>query len=614
MPAGRTQQVLRISFLLFSMYALLAARLFHVQVTTADSWAHEQFSREVRSRHRIGKSLFERGQRGRIVDRQGRLLATGYECYSLVVDPHAEHQPRKGQPQLKLDERLALLSDVLSDLRVEHDRSDLLERGTDRWRHIKKADGEIVLRQRRAIILAKALLPFEKDYVQKVMCKSRITNFFFLPEVQRCYPQGELVAEIVGFVGRVNSSNTDIVSGQNGVESALDLFLAGKNGRFYCDKDGHGREFEIEENWDQQPDDGWDVELTIDLRIQQVVDDALRRVYEKFPCKAAAAVVLDSRNAEILALRSYPSSSLTALRAGDLKPGEFRCRAVTDAHEPGSTFKPFILAKAIEKGYVTWSDRFDTNHGRRVFRQGKRTRYLNDSVPHSVLDAEEVIIKSSNIGMAIIGHEKMGYDSLHVSLNELRVRQLMGIRFPGQAQPQVPRKQNTKPLDGGVSIPFGHELALSPLSVTVLFNAFANSGVCHEPTLLKSLTKADQIVASETHSHAIIRPEVADRMLTVLERTVNEGTAKVLKKLKWRAAAKTGTAQILTTPGRDFNSSMIAIAPVSAPRLTVYVGIYDLTGDVVGGGQTAGPAVAEILDEALTILRTPRDKATEDDR
>ncbi|MFT7618491.1 MAG: stage V sporulation protein D (sporulation-specific penicillin-binding protein), partial [Planctomycetota bacterium] len=194
------------------------------------------------------------------------------------------------------------------------------------------------------------------------------------------------------------------------------------------------------------------------------------------------------------------------------------------------------------------------------------------------------------------------------SIHELGLQNRIKLRMPGSPKHEVPMHNNPRQIDAGVSVPFGHQITLSPLAMTAAFNILATGGMYHAPRLVSSVIRGSEVVPNPIKSKRVLREDVADHTLDVLERTVNEGTCKVLKSLPWHVGAKTGTAQRWPKNIRAFNSSVIAIAPVANPRITVYVGLYDVRGAVVTAGQTAGPAVKEIIQKCLEHMSVVPDR------
>ena len=606
----RRQQVLRLALLLFGMYALIAARLFHVQVTTAATFSERQEALHRRLSHKVGRAGFERGRRGRIFSADDKTLALGYDSYRLTIDPTVGHYPRGEERWLNLTERVMLASDVLSDLGVEHDIGEFLDRGTTRYQLRKRKDGKKYRVPWRSRVLLGGIMPHERRYLLDIMKKNRIGNFHFEAEAEREYPEGGLVAEIVGFVGRNEFETDGETRGRGGIEYMLEGALAGSHGRFRCEKDGRGTELDLAGYWEREPEDGSDVGLTIDTKIQTIVDEALAEIMDGFPCDSVTGIVVETDTGRILAMKSRPGFGPEDLERDDFDLSMTRCRAVSDSYPPGSTFKPFVIARAIESGIVSWDQEFDTNNGLRRFRLGRHYRDLKDSSVHGVLTVREIITLSSNIGMAIIGFEQMGLDALYEAIDSFDFRTPPGVLLPNQPRGWYPRQKNAKPLSAGVSLPFGHEIRMSPLALTARFSIFGTGGMYHEPVLVDWIEEKGSRKENRRRAWRMVPDWVANEVREVLVDTVEEGTAKSLRGLPWSVAAKTGTAQIIGRGGPTgrYSSSLVALAPADESRITVYVGLYGVHGKRIYAGETAGTAVRKIIERSLRRLEVAPDQ------
>ncbi|HGY90795.1 MAG TPA: penicillin-binding protein 2 [Planctomycetes bacterium] len=608
------QNLLRIAGLLFLFYGLVAVRLVHVQVNPPKDLDGKAELRAKRSLHKLGRSEFERGRRGRILDAGGTPLAMGYDTWTLYVDPSLEHRPRPRQPILSLEQRALLTLDALGDLGVQVDPREFVDHALERFRvTVTPEGGERWVRIRRRKLVT-GLLAHEKAYLTDVFRRHRIQNFSFEAEARRVYPQGRLAAEVVGFLGSVRAEGrTGDLQGRAGIEMALDAELRGEPGIWRCRKDGRGVELDLDGHWERPRRDGLDVGLTLDVEIQRIVQEELDRLMESgdFECEGASAVVLETSTNRILAMKSLPDASVEDLRAGRASAKLFRSRPVMDSYVPGSTFKPFVMAKARERGWVEWDRSFDTQGGRRSFRLGHAATSVRDSSRHGVLSARDVIVKSSNIGMAMLGFDILGLDRLYEAVDAWEFRRKPGLLFPGQRGARYLSREKANPLFTATRLPYGHEITIPPLLLAAKFGVFGTRGVYHEPRLVDWIGRADgEREIRERPARTILDPRIAEEMRSVLGDVVEDGTARVLKDLPWTAAAKTGTAQVMTKGGHTgkYHASLVAFAPATAPAVTVYVGVYEVSGRRFYGGSTAGPAVRGILERTLTRLGVPKDK------
>ncbi|MEZ6196040.1 MAG: penicillin-binding protein 2 [Planctomycetota bacterium] len=599
-----------VALLLFSGHALIVSKLVNVQITKADSHAREQAVRTARPAYKRGSGQFERGRRGTIVDARGTPLALGFDTYRLVVDPGLELGPE--EPDLRA--RLDICADALENVGVQFRRDLFLERGLDRFFESSIPGAEP--RKRRRRVLIDGLEPAERDYLASVLWPSvesdarPIRGFTFEAESAREYPSSGLVSEIVGFVGQSATDPETGDRGRAGIEYALDRLLAGTRGAFFCQRDGRGREYDLNGFWLEEPRDGVDIGLTIDVQIQDIVDRAIRKVHAEVPCAAVSGIVLETATGRILAMKSTPSATIEDLREGRAKFEDLQCRAATHLYPPGSTFKPFVVARALEAGVVDWGDRFDTNNGRKRLEYGRGGRIVNDSKPHQILSLSEVISLSSNIGMAEIGLYRLKPEGLHDAITSFGFGKRTGILIPGEPRGDFTSKEKMNPLFFGTSASYGQEISLTPLQLAARFSIFGTGGVYAEPTVVAWVKDGERRVENRRRRVRMVREDVANAIRAALVETVETGTAKFLNELDWSVAAKTGTAQIL--PPRDgvphFNSSVVALAPAETPRITVYVAVHEVSGRTFYGGSTAGPAVGEIIDQTLRLLGEPPNK------
>ncbi len=608
------QNLLRIAGLLFLFYGLVAVRLVHVQVNPPSDLEGKAELRAKRSLHKLGRSEFERGRRGRILDAHGTPLALGYDTWTLYVDPAVDHRPRPRHPVLSLEQRALLALDALNDLGVQVDPRDFVDRVLERFRvAATPTGGERWTRIRRRKLVT-GLLAHEKAYLTDVFRRHRIQNFSFEAQARRVYPQDRLAAEVVGFLGTVRTEGrTGTARGRAGIEMALDAELRGECGVWRCKKDGRGVELDLGGYWERPRRDGLDVGLTLDVEIQRIVREELDRLMrtDDFTCEGVSAVVLETSTNRILAMKSLPDASVEDLRAGKASARLFRSRPVMDSYVPGSTFKPFVMARARERGWVEWDRTFDTQGGRRRFHLGRAATSVRDSSRHAVLSARDVIVKSSNIGMAMLGFDILGLDRLYEAVDAWNFRRKPGLLFPGQRGARYLPREKANPLYTATRLPYGHEITIPPLLLAAKFGVFGTHGVYHEPRLVDWIGKqggARQF--RDRPARTILEPRIADEMRSVLGDVVEEGTAKVLRDLPWTAAAKTGTAQVMGKGGHTgkYHASLVAFAPLTSPAVTVYVGVYEVSGRRFYGGSTAGPAVRAILERTLARMGIPKDK------
>ena len=425
----------------------------------------------------------------------------------------------------------------------------------------------------------------DMETVRKVQAM-KIPGLTFTQDVIRQYPGGEVSAHIVGFNGRDNH-------GQEGVELANDSTLSGQNGmrRVIRDRLGHV----IEEVWAQEPVPGQDLYLSIDSRIQYIAYSAVKRAVEKHNAKAGAAVVADSITGEILALASWP-----AFDPNDRSTFQWervRNRVVTDTFEPGSTMKPFSIAKALDLGIVRPDSLIQTKPGKIMVADRK----ITDGKDYGLLTVSQVIAKSSNVGTVKIALQ-IPPQTLWETYTRLGFGQAPQVGFHGAVAGRLRPAKTWGPVEQA-TIAYGYGLSTSLMQLAQAYTVFARNG----DVIPLTLKKTDQPAVGEQ----IYRPETARQMRAMMMTTVHRGgTASRLKVTGYTVAGKTGTAYKVKGGEyvRDYVASFVGLAPATQPRLVVAVMIDEPKDAGHVGGVVAAPVFGEIVESALqTMLVNPDD-------
>lgn len=403
---------------------------------------------------------------------------------------------------------------------------------------------------------------------------------------KRYYPSGEMMAHVTGFVDLEEE-------GQEGIELAFNKELTGIDGERKVLKNRRGQV--IDEMGPRiEPQNGHDVYLTIDSKIQYVASVALEDAVKKHNAKAGSAVVLDAKTGEILSLVNMPNYNPNT-REG-LTGEKLRNRAITDLYEPGSTMKPFAIALALDKKLVTPDTVFDT---REIVVGGKS---IGDAHGHPTLTVSQIIQKSSNIGTVKIAM-KLQPEEMWGVFNSLGFGKQLGIGFPGEAKGIVRPYKTWKPIEQA-TMSFGHGISVDLLQMAHAYLAFSNNGEVRPISLIKK--EPEQIQSTRVFSEA-----TAKKLQLMLESvTSKEGTAFMAQTPSYRVAGKTGTANKLEN-GRYANKyvgSFIGFAPVSNPRVVVAVMIDEPHANGYYGGVVAAPVFARITEEALKTLGVAPDK------
>ncbi len=537
-PPGRSRLVVALVALAF---AGLAARAVWVQVLHADFYQREGEKRYLHSED-------VPAGRGRVLDRNGRILAASVPAIDLAVRPQ-ELQADAAQRQALA--RLSGMSVRALDARLRSQAKFVwLRRGVDAGA--------------KAELQALGLKGLE-----------------LRDSWRRAYPEGEAAAQLVGF--------TDLEqNGLEGIERVFQDALRGQDGQRVVVRDRLGRVVEdIGEPEDPRP--GRDVLLSIDARLQAVAYQRLRDAVKLHGAKSGSLVALDAISGEVLALTNYPSYPPENRR--NLKPAQLRNRALTDIFEPGSTMKPFTVALALEKGLARPGSRYETAPGW-ISITGSTIR---DSHPHGVLSVAEIVQKSSNVGTVKLAMQLKPREMWQL-FTDVGLGTKPDIEFPGAATGRVRPYKTWRPIEQA-TMSYGYGLSASLLQMARAYTVFARDGELAPVTLLRQ----DQ----PTAGRRVISAENARAVREMLRLAAGPGgTAPKAQTVGYSVGGKTGTAR--KQEGRGYSTDkyrawFVGLAPVSAPRLVVAVMIDEPRG-VYYGGEVAAPVFSQVVQQSLRTL------------
>ncbi|WP_424624775.1 penicillin-binding protein [Achromobacter marplatensis] len=426
----------------------------------------------------------------------------------------------------------------------------------------------------------------------------RLNGVGIIEESRRSYPHGELAAHVLGF------ANSEML-GAEGLELRYDRWLRAPELVYDVERDGKGR-IRFVGGVDPQQEDrslapGAELELTIDPRIQAIVERELAAGIEKFEADAGSVVVLDPSTGAIVALANFPTFDPN--QAGSFSGAERRNRAITDVFEPGSTFKAFLASAAVDAGVITLDEEFDCEEG--AYRIGRRT--IHDTHSYSMLTLPEVIQYSSNIGTTKVA-ERMGRDTFATYLTGFGFGARTAVDLPGEVRGIMNPVAGWGPIELATTS-FGQGIAVTPLQLAAGFAAIANGGIWHQPHVLARATSEEGRLLyawepTAAKSRRVIREETAREVGLMLESVVDGdgGTGKNARIAGVRVAGKTGTAQKARLDGRGYSSERIAsfvgFAPADEPALVTLV-MVDNPRKATYGGTVAAPIFREVMQRAL---------------
>jgi len=420
-------------------------------------------------------------------------------------------------------------------------------------------------------------------------------------EWQRHYPMGNLAANVVGFTSLDNQ-------GLEGIELKYDKELSGSSARNIFFADVYRRPIRAKQQ-EGILTNGQGIILTIDATIQQFARDELYKQYKNYEAEAAVAVVAEPKTGAILAMVSLPDFDPADIRTTD--PNNFRSRVITDWYEPGSIIKPVVVSIALENGVVNKTEKiFCENgnyHGKGFGRIGEYRRGFGD------LTVKEILINSSNIGMAKIG-QRLGKDRLYEGLKLFGFGTKTGVELPGEVDGLL-RPANTWDGYSITRIPFGQEICVTAMQLVRAFCILANGGRLVRPFLVRAIVDNEGNITVLKRPPPpvgyIVKPEVAKWVVSqAMVAVVKEGTGKRAQLEKWKVAGKTGTANIALSNARGYSdknyvASFVAGAPADDPAIIVLVSVRRPNrslGKGYTGGSVAAPVAAKIIEKTLTYL------------
>jgi cell division protein FtsI (penicillin-binding protein 3) len=538
--------------LLFCIFCLVfsfaIARSFWLQGVKGGSLRAEAHSQQV-------TTVTIPGERGRVLDRTGKVLAASEDAADVVATPYQVENP--GRTALRLH-------DVLGE-----PTADLLDALSDRSSGFA--------------YLARKVDPNAAAEVKRL----DITGISTVPTSKRLYPQGELASQVIGAVGTDNQGLTGLEHSENGV-------LGGANGEEDVVHDALGRPLRMETVTPASVGD--DVQTTLDAAIQGKTEEALNEAVQRYNAKGATAIVMNPNTGEVLAMANTPGFDPENL--ADATPDELENRATGFTYEPGSTFKAFTVASALEDHVVTPNSSFYLPSEIHVY---DRTIGEAEDRPPETLTTAQILAQSSNVGAVTIGL-KEGADRFSAWINRFGFGQPTGIGYPGEERGIVPARDDYSGSTMG-NLPIGQGLAVTPMQMATAYSAIADGGILRRPTLIKSV--GGQPMDENTDPHRVITPRTAAQLRRMLEGVLEPGgTASSVSVPGYVLAGKTGTAQKVengTYSDTRYVASFVGFAPARRPKLLVAV-VVDEPQYVHVGGQVAAPVFGQIAEFALPYL------------
>ena len=498
------------------------------------------------------------GLRGSLLDRRGGTLASSEDAATIYATPYQVKNP----PQAAAE-----LAPILGQTKGEVLAALTEESGFSYVAH--KVDLQTAARVERL----------------------KLEGIGELPDSRRTYPQGDMAGQVIGAVGSENQ-------GLMGLEQGEESVLAGEDGERLIVNDALGDPIRMETA--KEASDGENVQLTLDPVIQQKTEQALARVGETYLPKGATAIVVDPRNSQILAMANWPPIDPNDL--SEASEEDLMNRATGFNYEPGSTFKAFTVAAALEEQLVTPTTEFTLAPSIQV-----ADRTIEDAEERGTenMTVAQILAKSSNVGAVTIG-EEVGAAKFSRWIDRFGFGRPTGVQFPGEEEGIVTPLDEYSGSTMG-NLPIGQGISVTPMQMVQGYTAIANNGILKPPQLIKRIGEEE---VHEPQGKRVIKAQTAAEIREMLEGVLAAGgTASEVSVPGYSLAGKTGTAQVAengTYSETNYVASFIGFAPARHPQLLAAVIVDEPQGEIYGGS-VAAPAFGEIAEFALPYLGVPQE-------
>lgn len=570
------QLIALIIYSMIAMFFVVVGRLFWLQVIQTNELSGKLYA-QIASVRKLTSP------RGSIVDRNGRELAVSLITKSLYVN---QHEMAYGDNKKEADNaQRELAAKILAPLLGEKPQVLLA---------IFKEDLYFTW-------LARTLDNDKYEKIQKAITDNKLRGLHFLDESKRYYPQGTLAAHILGFVGM-----DDI--GLEGIEMSYDATLRGASEIVDIEIDGYGRPMNSSVFKKYNPAKLNNLVLTIDHNIQFVVERALDTALAKTKVDGASVIVMHPATGEILALSNRPTYNPNIF--GKYSQREFSNRAVSFIYEPGSTYKPIVMASALQDGIINPYDTYNDTGKIVVF---DRTISNWDREAHGTVTYIEILRSSLNTGMVHIG-QQLGASKLTKYAKEFGLGRVTGIELPGEERGILFDPEEMLPANVA-TMSIGQGIALTSLQLIRAVATIANDGVMVQPHIVKRVEFSDgRIIKANDKlpTKRVLSEKVATQVREMMEQVVESGGGVPAKIAGYKIAGKTGTAQKLNKYGSGYEegsyiASFVGFAPSENPEFIVLV-MLDNPRGAYYGSQIAAPVFKEIMEQILSLAEVPTDK------
>ena len=551
-----------VCFVFIILFSLFSFRLIYLQMIK-----HDEYARLAAEKHIYKQSVY--ADRGAILDANNEVLAHNVPVETVVADAtHLNNTPAT----------VALLA---SELKIP--ASELAE----------KLQGD-----RRYIVLKREVPETTAQCLREKLRAQSLRGIYFEHDAARVYPNASMLCHVIGF--------TDFEHrGIQGVEASMEEYLHGQDGFRYVEHNRAGQEIVLYRGQERAPRNGYQVHLTVDLNLQNIVENEIDAAMREYSPKKATIILMRPQTGEILAMANRPNFDLN--QRSEAKPEQMKNRAILDMMEPGSTFKIVTAAAALNERKVQPDSTIFCENG--LWNFGGSA--LHDHRPFGDLTVQDVLVKSSNIGAAKLGIS-VGEQKFYEYIRRFGFGERTGIELPGEIKGVIRPPQSWSQISI-TRIPMGHEVGVTPLQMTVAMATIANGGKLLTPRIVKSITTADGktvTALSPVVVRQVISSQTARQIGNALRGVVSDrGTAAAAAVPGFTIAGKTGTAQKVDPKGGyehgKYVVSFSGYLPAERPE---FVGLVVLDEaqtskpELNYGGMVAGPIFSRIAEKAARYL------------
>ena len=543
------------------LFSLFSFRLIYLQMIK-----HDQYAGLAAEKHVIKQPIF--AERGTILDANNEVLAHNVPVETVVADAS------------RLNDVDATVDLVSNELKLP--RGEVSEKlHTDR----------------RYIVLKREVAKANADSLRQKLRAKNLRGIYFEQDATRIYPNGAMLCHVIGF--------TDFDhKGIQGVEGSLDEYLHGQDGYRYIEHNRVGQEIVLYRGQERAPRNGYQVHLTVDLNLQNIVENEIDAAVREYSPKKATIILMRPQTGEILAMANRPAFDLN--QRSEAKPEQMKNRAICDMMEPGSTFKIVTAAAAINEHKFGLESFIFCEKG--IWNYGGTP--LHDHAAFSDLSVKDILVKSSNIGAAKMA-VTLGDQKFYEYIRRFGFGERTGVELPGEI-PGLIRSPSSWSKISITRIPMGHEIGVTPLQMATAMCTIANGGKLMTPRIVKSITTADGKTVSTLKPitlRQVITPQTANQIGTALRGVVSDrGTAAAAAVPGFTIAGKTGTAQKVGPHGGYEKGkevvSFCGYLPAENPQFVGLVVLDDAQTkpEQNYGGTVAGPIFSRIAEKAARYL------------